>query len=957
MSAGVGTARGVDGGTSPGRPRDGEPPLDFDDLPTVKSWCYVPVTNTFMVSTGSVPGVLRSHAASIRQVNAAYNMAASKFVKKWMALHDRAIKSSLKEMADQTHGGAVNAIKTGTDNPRGFGDDDDELSGMVILRPVGILKKEPSSVEDTKVILYPNVQGEEVAGLNRESFFQISEIFTERQTSEALSTHETRAHTIRNEIYQTRLTRINITSDGSVRNPEEVRNIFEDILDEEQQARRLSRASQPPASPIDNGEDGSAAGVPPARGTGNSSGNFSTVYTLFKGYLGQVGAPKQYISSNYSAKLWDMSIMKNEWAIDLPARETMQIKGYLAHARDSTTFAALRLDLISSDVHEELAKVFSEGAEQVTDYDQFAFPFEERLHREDTKATNKKIWTLAKWLTLCFYNNEPIEQIDPNERSATTSQREPQPRPRQESSSQGQFTVGGNGGSIFFSTSGRREATSSLDAPPRPPKSKRPRPKVSSPQSGDDDESTFSALPTERESRPDRSVALTARGGSRRDLFTQLDSRGTDPSAAVRSRDGGTVRRTSSQEGQSTLLPKRPIPVSIACQRFWKPILENDSKGLSMDQYPNIMDFFDAPFTTLANLTSEDNGAKKFYQECRQQVTNFTEQLTLNTVSEQDLPWSVPYEPPFIDFSTNDGFVWGSTITPFLLAVNAVPTVLSLYMKNNDTMQTWCNEQKAVIEADDGYTELTSDEDKFSFIRDYVYGNQEDLMGKLGRSRQTQEWDTKNAVLSAIHILTMRLIPGIDISLFEKDRQYRIKLGKAPHTEYEQILTPKRGEDMHKKLATLFWDNFKGNSFKSLVSYTHTNTLLGLHYSNRKALHNGVYAVLFTQSKWFTDNFVLDTLPPTRPLKRVSTEPADASGESSGNEQEIVNLLVPVHGRYPVKKTDQTLLGSLLALLVELAFPTYETARRMNDLIEPYRVQVRGPGMKPMPLWPLTPKG
>ena len=86
-----------------------------------------------------------------------------------------------------------------------------------------------------------------------------------------------------------------------------------------------------------------------------------SVYTIFKGYAGQTGALNRYMPTEFSASVWETFIMHNEWSVDLPARETMQIKGYLAHARDSATFSALRLDLINDDIVAQLAEFHGEG--------------------------------------------------------------------------------------------------------------------------------------------------------------------------------------------------------------------------------------------------------------------------------------------------------------------------------------------------------------------------------------------------------------------------------------------------------------------------------------------------------------------------------------------------------------------------------------------------------------------
>jgi hypothetical protein len=156
-----------------------------------------------------------------------------------------------------------------------------------------------------------------------------------------------------------------------------------------------------------------------------------------------------------------------------------------------------------------------------------------------------------------------------------------------------------------------------------------------------------------------------------------------------------------------------------------------------------------------------------------------------------------------------------------------------------------------------------------------------------------------------------------------------------------------------------------------------------MHFSNRKALNNGVYAVMFPQSHWFRQNFEMtarssldeeETTPPRDSLEEsppttAETTSSRSSSEASSSAQAEAesprdppeptaspdrrpnprtNLLVRVHGRFPVQKTGATLLGCLLSLLVELGTSQFETARRMADLVTPYNVMVRGPS-KPIP--------
>ena len=88
-------------------------------------------------------------------------------------------------------------------------------------------------------------------------------------------------------------------------------------------------------------------------------------------------------------------------------------------------------------------------------------------------------------------------------------------------------------------------------------------------------------------------------------------------------------------------------------------------------------------------------------------------------------------------------------------------------------------------------------------------------------------------------------------------------------------------------LAATFKDHFKG-----------------IHFSNRKALGSGVYAVLF------------ESLAPENPD------------------------LHTIHGRTIVNRKDET----FIAMLYDLIFEADEVHRRLRGLIRPYVVMVKGPG-------------
>ena len=81
---------------------------------------------------------------------------------------------------------------------------------------------------------------------------------------------------------------------------------------------------------------------------------------------------------------------------------------------------------------------------------------------------------------------------------------------------------------------------------------------------------------------------------------------------------------------------------------------------------------------------------------------------------------------------------------------------------------------------------------------------------------------------------------------------------------------------------------------------------------------------MFPKSKYFKCNYVL---------------------EEEG-ETEKTPLLVKIHGRSPIQSTGKNLMGYLLSLLKESSFSTFDSGRRMADLVFPYEVLVRGPGKR-----------
>lgn len=537
---------------------------DFNDLETIFTWVHTR-DKTFRITKCAVPGVLRTTAASIRQVNSAYNLAASTFVTKWLALYDRAIKTKLREMARQTHGNAIEKLQNYTSGPKDIEKRrPNPLDGLIILRPVAMAIPVEGQDNNWNLALYPGTTSEEKERLetvdNKFIFLQKLNLVTgDEPPSQYEFGPKLRSH----------------VGDKSIVLGGSGKFYTSSLKD----SRRRNAAPRQPAAASTRDEAGAAdetssfgpnlqleeTVVSRANEEADKSpGDLFTVYSQLKGYLGETGSFTRLDPTQYSADLWD-SIVRSEWSRDLPARETLQIKGYVAHARDATTFAALRLDLLGDRLKSHFDAIQSDASESTLNFDAIPLPFEERLHKEDQKTILKKLDTLARWMTLCLYDNEEV------------------------------------------------------------------------PVAGFEQE------------------ALRERQRAQQEL----------PATTTRSP-----------------VPETIVKVSIACHRFWKNVLQNDVQGIDMEYEPNIATIFDAPFNTLQVLCSKNAEAFSFHDDWKnKQRLLFESTLQLTNVRDQTQVETHPYTPPFVDFSTQDGFVWGSTITPFLLAVSAVPVILSLLLK------------------------------------------------------------------------------------------------------------------------------------------------------------------------------------------------------------------------------------------------------------------------------------
>ena len=76
----------------------------------------------------------------------------------------------------------------------------------------------------------------------------------------------------------------------------------------------------------------------------------------------------------------------------------------------------------------------------------------------------------------------------------------------------------------------------------------------------------------------------------------------------------------------------------------------------------------------------------------------------------------------------------------------------------------------------------------------------------------------------------------------------------------------------------------------------------GVHYSNRKSLNNGVFAVLFPESNFFKDRFIFED-----------------SFRARANTNTKIRILKKVHGRTPVLLGGHTLISKLYSMIEEVS--------------------------------------
>lgn len=707
---------------------------------------------------------MASQSVVVRKANAAYNLSASKFVKQYLAIHDRGIKNALKQMAAEVHGKAIDRLTASTeaewDLERKF--EFANAEGVVILRPVALKKGNDPP-------LWPKKRDD------------ISDIY---QMDGRLYTLKVWNKTGEGPTY----------GDGG-------------------KARSHSNTN------ISGDADSKTFSVPLFGGS--TSATYETVYAAVRGNLHTVEDAQVRLPLEQSASdLWER-ITHDEWSIDLPERKTLQIKGYVAHARAATTFAAMRLDLINSHIYQDLVRVGEEAdVAGATDFDKEPFPFEERMREDDALGIQRKLDYLAKWITICIFDRPDVKSVQ-------------------------------------------------------------------------------CVASEEFWSRMHRSI------------------------------------------GNDTLLS--PFEDSLA----------------------------DTSFKTLSDLTSQDASAKTFHDAWETKVRSFERPFKLYNRHDQIPIETYPYVLPFVDMS--QGFVWGSTVTPFMLALIGAASCVSL-MSDNVQLEAVKGAQSAGQYSTSGArrggaapiatagkigpagreAQAQNARDLRASQRENIKNEKEnsDLRlenrklkarirqlenttagGGLAATPRTEEAELTLAPKGESPDSDGALAAGEDTALTRAFEEEPPALEEPPAENEDK--NPSNYKDFKPKNEDLvaahkwFWDNF-----------------LGIHYSNRKSLNNGVYAVLFRGSKFFSDRFQYNAnddgtcKEPNTGKASDAKKGGDATAKDGGGKasadpaDDKVPIFVKVHGRYPVSLDSKSMLGNLYSMLEEVRMQLVRLVARPDPLAD-----------------------
>jgi len=245
------------------------------------------------------------------QVTAAYNTAASVFVKRVLAYHDRAYKRQLKTVYNQLHGSIGEKLNEGFEP----WDINKLQNGFVLLQSVATLDlEEGSEGSDTAIVNY-HVEHDQDSWLDEENLFVLSKV--EENTkftadNQLINLKFCRSHQVPQRIQDVPIKeRKKISEELDSAALEASKKVLNDTILENTQEKLLN----------------------------------PTAYRLVNGYVGESNKEILYRPSQYAAMMYD-EMLGGEISGDLPHGTTLNIKGYLQAARDETSFKALRLDMI-----------------------------------------------------------------------------------------------------------------------------------------------------------------------------------------------------------------------------------------------------------------------------------------------------------------------------------------------------------------------------------------------------------------------------------------------------------------------------------------------------------------------------------------------------------------------------------------------------------------------------------
>mgnify|MGYP003110218125 CR=1 FL=1 len=281
----------------------------MSDLPVLWRWKHTQGGNFKLVFNYEY--MPDESAVVTAQVTAAYNTAASVFVKRVLAYHDRAYKRQLKTVYNQLHGSIGDKLNEGFEH----WDIDKLQNGFVLLQSIATLEVGTGR----KVNPDFHVMHDQDSWLEEENLFVLSKLEENSEldkSGEFSGVKLCRSHRIPQRVKEIpKRTKVNVT---------------QNIVQEENAQGGKGDQGEDDQGILDKSQDALR------RPTG---------YRLVNGYVAEAYKKILYRPSQYAAMMYD-EMLGGEISGDLPHGTTLNIKGYLQAARDETSFKALRLDMI-----------------------------------------------------------------------------------------------------------------------------------------------------------------------------------------------------------------------------------------------------------------------------------------------------------------------------------------------------------------------------------------------------------------------------------------------------------------------------------------------------------------------------------------------------------------------------------------------------------------------------------